>query len=281
MSSAARKMVPLRDSDGVQRSVHYFDSGKVPGCDSRPLLLLCGTCQTIDTWSPHVEGLCAGRRLIIPELRCIGKNTELLPQFESLHQYAEDIAQFLEKIDISEVDVAGFSLGGRIGVAFAAHKSHLVHRLSVTGVPLNRTAKSELILRSWREGLSSACCFRSTAWSLVLNGFSGNYLRTHSHRIPHFVQRVVSNNDHEKLSILLNNAHSSDDTAAAANCAHLIQCPTQIISATEDRISDAAEEENLFKAIQNSTFVRIEGAGHLSPFEMPDVWRQHLLSFLA
>jgi pimeloyl-ACP methyl ester carboxylesterase len=271
----------ILDRDNIKRIVHYFDSGNIAKDLLPPVLLLSGTSQTISTWQPHIAEITRTRRLIIPELRCTGNKTTLLPQFDSLYDFTDDIENFVNAIGVEKVDIVGFSLGARIGLAVAAHRPHLVRRLSVTGVPLERTAVGDLILMSWRNGLTSECCFKTTAWSFVLNGFSPQFLKRNSRYIPHYVDRVISNNDYKRLAYILSNSHSPDDKAAAINCAHMVTCPTQVIAATADRISDLEQEKRLAEVIQDSHFFEIKDAGHLSPFEEPYMWREFVINFLA
>ena len=98
--------------------------------------------------------------------------------------------------------------------------------------------------------------------------------------MAHFVDKIQANNNPENLRVLLSQSHSPQDRAAAANCVHMIACPTQVIAATADRISDVEEERLLASAIDNSSFVEISEAGHLSPFEQPNLWRSHVLGFM-
>lgn len=260
----------------------YYDSDPLgvtnPGIP--PLLLLPGTCQTVSTWQPHIKELSQNRRLLIPEFRCCGTKTELLPVINSLYDFTTDLEKFLHEIQAPVVDVAGFSFGGRVALSLAAYKPELVRRLSVTGVPLQRPPLGSLVLQSWQSGLTSDVSFLSTAWAFVLNGFSEDYLKRNSRNIAHYVERVYQNNHFQNLRVLLSQSHSPDDKAAAINCVHLINCPTQVIAATADRISDIDEEKRLADAIRNCSFHHITGSGHLSPFEQPELWRNQLLSFL-
>ena len=285
VSKKKHKSTLIADVDGEKRMLYYFDSGpplKSAGEDKNlpPLLLLPGTCQTVTTWMPHVEDLSRDRRLLIPEMRCSGKNTKLLASFDSLYTFVEDLENYLFEIDESFVDIVGFSLGGRIALAFAAHKKNMVRKLSLTGVPLQRSALGELILEGWRSGLVSDSAFKSTAWAFVLNGFSDEYLKQNSRYINHYVERVYENNQRNNIHALLSQSHAPNDKAAAINCAHLISCPTQIISAGADRISDLKQEKLLANRIKASHHTVINGSGHLLPFEHPKLWREHVQSFM-
>lgn len=232
----------------------------------------------------------------------MGTRTKLMPEFDSMNDYATDIEAFLSNLNVSLVDVAGFSLGGRMAMALAVHKPHLVRKLSVTGVPYKRTAYSEKIIESWKEGLSSECCFRATAWSCVLNGFSPSYVSKNSPRIRHFVDRIIKNNDYRNLKTILFHSHDDEDKASVQNCALHLDCPVQVMGGAEDRIADIQEVLRLaevIKASQEQQKIKhnnggashakkvsdvdvhiIEGSGHSCPFEKPGEWQDNLLNFL-
>ena len=80
------KFIAIQDTDGILRRVRVFDSGTNITSSSPPLLLIGGTGQTILTYVPHIKHLSRGRRLIIPELRCQGRHTELISLNSTVEQ---------------------------------------------------------------------------------------------------------------------------------------------------------------------------------------------------
>ena len=131
----------------MKRKVFYLDIGTDSSLP--PLVLLCGTAQTVNTFSPHFRQISKHRRLIILELRCQGL-TELLSEYGTIDQHVKDFHQIIvEHLSLNHIHLAGFSFGGRVSLAIAAIHPELVGRLSVTGVPLERPAlgQSASILR--------------------------------------------------------------------------------------------------------------------------------------
>ena len=146
------RYVSIEDVDMELRGVRVFDSSLVqpqPAGSLPPVVVLGGTAQTISTFAPHIRHLSANRRLVIPELRCQGQ-TELLSYNGTLRQHVTDVENILHALEIDQrVDIVGFSFGGRIALAVAAHKPYLVSKISVTGVPWNRPPLGAMILKSW------------------------------------------------------------------------------------------------------------------------------------
>ena len=267
----------VSDVDGVRRKVKYFDSG-----GTHPVvIMLSGTAQTINTWSPHFRSFIKSRRLIIPELRCQGVSTELLTEHASIQRHLIDIELILNNLKLDKVDVVGFSFGGRIAIALSCCKPSLTRSLSITGVPLERPFLGSAILQSWREGLSSNS-MRECAWSFLLNGYSEAFIERNYHRLPQYVDMICESNDPSRLLSLMVSCHSDDnaDPYSVSQCAKHIACPTQIIASANDRIAGLPSVEALSHAIAGSKFHVIDKCGHLLPFENPLEWRKTVLQFL-
>ena len=274
------KFAKVLDVDGVERNMRYLDIGNDNSLP--PILILGGTAQTISTFYPHVRPISRARRLIIPELRCQGE-TDLLSQYATIQQHIKDLDILLKIINVYKIHLAGYSFGGRIGIAFCANYGTIVSKLSVTAVPLKRPMLGNLILKSWQDSLERNN-LRDCAWSFMLNGYSNIFLEKYSDRIPSFVDIVIKNNKDPKnlLDLLINSHVSDEDPFSVMKCSQKITCPTQIIGAKHDRIAGLIAVSELAKFITetNSNVIYHEvDTGHLAPFEQPNQWRKLILDF--
>ena len=274
--------IEMRDIDNQQRRLRYFDShlafpsSSSSSSSSIPLVLLCGTAQTITTWAPHLRSLSQSNRLIIPEMRGQGQ-TELLSTHSTLSQHIEDLYSFLIQNNLTKINLCGFSLGGRICVAFASKYPQYINKLSITGVPLNRPGLGQLILQSWKEGLEHNE-YQSIAWSFILNGFSNQFLYKNYKTIPKLINNLMEENNLNKLKDLLQ--HSNASLSSFIN-KESFTFPIQIIYSDEDRLAGNNSERELGNYLSNqSEFLFIEHCGHLIPFEKPTQWRTNLIAFL-
>lgn len=308
----------LTDVDGSEREIHYFDSH--PNLETQstsstshpthkysPLILLGGTAQTISTFGPHLRPISANRRLIIPELRGQGRKTTLRSDHATIFQQIADLSNFIKTLNLDQgnqtVDMAGFSFGGRVCLAFAAHMPHLVRRLSITGVPLQRPMVGALVLQSWKESLGAVFTngmmnidedeanrhLRTCAWSFILNGYSDAFLSKYHHRISSFVDMVVKANNCTTLYHLMEMSHTNCGEAyTVSGCASKIKeeetcnkLRIQVISCDQDRIAGTESVLDLHNMLGNerSTYECLIG-GHLVPFEDPNTWRRKVLKFL-
>ncbi len=280
LTSSTGKLCALPDVDGRTRHVHYYDSGIVagPGADLPPIVILGGTAQTIDSYAPHIRPITKHRRLLIVEMRCQGR-TELLPEYGTIQQHVQDFKSIAAALNITKCDLVGFSFGGRVSLAVAAHTS-LVRRLSVTGVPLRRPTLGSTILRSWKEGLKHGE-MRSCAWSFIINGYSDKFLEKFAPKLSLFVEIVVKANDPKKLYHLLEHSHIVEDAHpySIPSCCERVACPTQVIAALSDRIAGHREVLELAASLKDGRSAEMQG-GHLVLFEDPVRWRSLVMEFL-
>ena len=263
--------------NGESKLVYYIDKGG--DTTKPPLVLLAGTAQTIDTYTPHINQISKGRRLIIPELRGQGR-TELDSSICTIEQQVYDLEQILLKLGIENIHLSGFSFGGRVALAFAAHKPHMVSKLSITAIPLIRPALGKVVLESWMDALQRGC-MRESAWAFVINGYSSKFLERNAERISLYVDMVTNSNDPTKVYNLMSQSgkHIPGSVYSIPHCAGLVCCPTQVIAASEDRIAGLEPVRQLAAAIKDSQYAEMH-TGHLAPFEEPLVWRRHLMDFM-
>ena len=306
--------IPMLDIDGKWRELHYFDSvdqfgeDKTAAENKNILVILCGTAQSIPTWSLHTRQLAKSRRVLIPELRSQGRTTSLLVENSCLSQHVADLRQFLERVlprggdgdnqHSPKVDLVGFSLGGRIGLSFAEAHPSLVGSVSVTGVPHLRPYLGQLILRSWLDGLQNQEDYRKTAWSFFENGVTSKFLERNQRSMRLMVDDVMNANDARRLRHVLENALASGGGFGVSPNTHhglvepdhgrlRLRCPAQVIASEEDRIAGSGSELRLAKLIDEyhahglqCRFDKISNCGHLAPFERPAQWRKLVLDFL-
>jgi pimeloyl-ACP methyl ester carboxylesterase len=240
-----------------------------------------GTAQTIPAYSANIQALSRKHRVIIIELRGQG-STELSSSYATTKQQIADIHNILPKIigHQTPIHLAGYSFGGRIALAYAAHHPSFVSRLSITGVPLQRSATGRIIIRSWLEALQRNN-LRDCAWSLVLNGYSDEMLSKMEKKIGSAVDYIVEANDPVRLYDLIRLSHELDPQSAFAvhNCALQIKCPTQVIAGRYDRIAGFDETVKLSQTIPGAQLVSFD-AGHSIPFEKTSQWCRTLSDFL-
>jgi pimeloyl-ACP methyl ester carboxylesterase len=120
--------------------------------DGRPLLLLHGWGVSSELFTPILDALQAGRRLIVPDLPGFGATAEPATPW-SVHDYAAWCVALLDRLGIETCDLIGHSNGGRIGIVMAATYPGRVQRMVLAGsagIRPRRTLRGVARVRSYK-----------------------------------------------------------------------------------------------------------------------------------
>lgn len=112
-------------------TLHFIDKG-----EGFPLILLHGNGENSSYFSSQIEYFSKTRRVIAPDTRGHGKSPRGDMPF-TLSQFAEDLKNLLDSLNITKADILGFSDGGNIALLFALKYPQYVNRLILNGANLN------------------------------------------------------------------------------------------------------------------------------------------------
>jgi pimeloyl-ACP methyl ester carboxylesterase len=97
-----------------------------------PLLCLQHFRGNLDNWDPAlVDPLAADRDVILLDNRGVGGSTGVVP--DNVEDMARDVSRFIGELELAQVDLLGFSLGGFIAQEIALVRPRLVRRLVLAG----------------------------------------------------------------------------------------------------------------------------------------------------
>lgn len=96
------------DDTAINYEVHGAAHGET-------LLLLPGLLGSLGQWQRFVQPLSAGFRIILIDLRGHGRSENKQPALEPARM-AQDIAGLLDHLGVEQAHVAGYSLGGYLGL---------------------------------------------------------------------------------------------------------------------------------------------------------------------
>lgn len=118
--------VPTATTQGANGiEYHYRRFGNPAG---RPLVLLQHFRGNLDNWDPLLlDALAEGREVIAFDNTGVGASTGIVPP--SVTQMAHDALAFLSVLDLTRVDLLGFSLGGFVAQELALIRPDAVGRI--------------------------------------------------------------------------------------------------------------------------------------------------------
>jgi len=107
----------------------YRDLGPKTG---EPVVFLTHLAAVLDNWDPRVvDGIAAKHRVITFDNRGVGASTGKAA--DTIEAMAADAVTFIRALDLQQVDLLGFSLGGMIAQVIAQKQPQLVRRLILAG----------------------------------------------------------------------------------------------------------------------------------------------------
>ncbi len=111
----------------------------------RPLVLLHGAYMTVDMMGPLLRGLAEGRQVVAPELQGHGRTADADRPI-TYEAMADDTAGLVRHLDLEEVDVVGFSLGGAVALQLALRHPALVRRLVVISAGFRHDGMQQVLI---------------------------------------------------------------------------------------------------------------------------------------
>jgi pimeloyl-ACP methyl ester carboxylesterase len=117
--------------NGLQMYYEIHGSGGVP------LVILHGAFGTVDMFGPLVPALAETRQVITVEMQGHGRTADVDRPL-TYEQLADDVAALVQYVDIEQVDVFGYSMGGFTAQQVAIRHPDLVRKLVVASASFNR-----------------------------------------------------------------------------------------------------------------------------------------------
>jgi len=261
--------------------LHYQDRG-----EGAPVVLIHGWPLNERSWEPQIVALLdAGHRVVTYDRRGFGSSS----QPESGYDYdtfAADLSVLLETLDLRDVTLVGFSMGGGEVVRYLAkYGSDRIARAVLAGAVPPYLYKSE---DNPDGGLDDE----------TIAGFENGVEEDRNAFLDGFATNFFSANG--ELTVSEEDRQYAVDMAAEASTPAILGCieafartdfredmpkidvPTLVIHGDADAIVPfEVSGKRSHEAIANSTLVLVEGGPHGFNTSHPDRFNQELLAFLG
>ena len=262
----------------VQTARLTFEIRTSGSTDGVPLLLLHGSHATSRWWEPFFAILPESIYAVAPDLRGCGQSTHTQDGYE-IEDQAEDVAELVQALSLSDFDLVGHGSGGAIAIEYALRYSQRLRSLIlVDSVPIEGAftpLQGLQLLSQMREDRSMLEQALSTLFSSVPpptmteKEFEG------------FFEQLV------------------DDAAAMAPAAftavaealgrwnrveeaHRLTLPTLLVLGTEDIIIERDAATRSLLAIPGASNLEIlRGIGHSPMIESPVVLAERIIDFIT
>ena len=293
--------------------------------DPPPLIVCVGMAQTVQNWAHHLQKLShdgggTRRHVLLYQPAGLGRledGDDLAWEKDlSLPAQASYLLATIKEAFVDGsvhhpdhplvVDLAGFSLGGRIVLATAVQllrqqpqgpSQIQIRKIHLTGVSWNRSEYGRLQIESWKEHLHSKRDkgdLRAFAGSAIRASYSAPYLWQKRHQVEsQWIPNLCQCHTAAGLYQLLQQAHHNDDDeneewSVPAMAQKLVQgtnnnyCKIdgRLLVGREDLMAPWDRVQILAQELQWPVTV-IPDVGHAVPLEAPRAWREDVLQHLA
>ena len=214
-------------------------------------------------WQEQVKGLSSRVNTLAIDLP--GRGRSIDEGRHTISDYAEDVAGFLNEIDIPDPILCGLSMGGAIvqQILLAYPKRLKAGILIATGARMEvAPAFFETIEKDYKgfAGWLSKICVSK---------------KTDPHRADPFREDLLRCRPEVTISDF-----EACDRFDVVDQISAINSPVLVVTAEEDKLTPPKFGEVLEKQIKSATRVHIIDAGHIVPVEKPDEVNKTIIKFL-
>ena len=255
------------------RSTRYLEAGA-----GWPVILLHAFPLNADMWRPQLEQVPDGWWMIAPDLRGFGPAAEIPSggRPPTMDDFADDVDELMDALEISEAAVGGLSLGGYVTFALCRRAPSRFNAMILADTrpqadtPEGREARRKMIELVHARGASAVA-------DEMLPKLLGSTTRNTRPQLVATVRQMIESASVDAIAgaidAMLGRPDSTGDLPAIA-------WPTLVIVGAEDGITPLADAEAMQVGIARSRLVLLPEAGHLSNLETPDAFSRAVADFL-
>jgi 3-oxoadipate enol-lactonase len=257
------------EANGITMSYDDF------GHSSIPVILIHGFPFNKSSWQPQIDFLQMTKRVIAYDIRGFG-NSSVNDDEVSMDVFADDLIKLMDALKIEKSIICGLSMGGYI-VLNALHRFPerfeavvLCDTQCVADSSEIKEKRHATIKQIECDGLSD---FADNFVSSVLSKATASSRKQ-------LVEELKSTILSTPVKTITNTISSLAQRKEMREHIKNISVPTLVLCGIEDMVTPVDQSSFLIKQIPNATLHSINGAGHLSNLEQPEIFNKHLGDFI-
>lgn len=251
-NTSVGKYIPI---DDVNLYYELYGQGQ-------PIILLHGNGSSIGAFSNQIPALSSKYKVYAIDSRAQGRSSDSTKDL-SYKLMADDVANFIKTLGLSNVNIVGWSDGGNIGIELAFAYPELVNKVVTIGANYNHENFLAEVDRFEME--KNDPLIVSTSNWVKQNQTSLERLSSNPAKLPLI---------RKKLAILMEKYPNFTPDSLKK-----IQTPFLVIAADHDIIT-IDHTVSLYKHLPNAYLFIVPNASHLSLAEFPNLINSEILRFL-
>jgi len=266
-----RSGLKIKSIDIKDHEVSYFEGGK-----GEVVLLIHGFTSEKEIWIRFAKLLTDKYRVIIPDLPGHGETTACFKCNYGIHSQAFYLKQFVDKLNLDNINLVGNSMGGSISISFTYNFQTKVKSLGLFnsgGVSSPKPSEFNKLLKQGKNPF------------YINNKKDFNYLFDLSMESKPFLPWPVKSIMYKKY-IERNKINKkiykdiSQKLWSSEDLLKNISVPVLILWGADDRLIDVSCVDIFNKKLPNSHKVIMENIGHCPMIEDPKKTAMHYHKFL-
>jgi 3-oxoadipate enol-lactonase len=242
-----------------------------------PFVLIHGHPFNHTMWYPQIVDFSDDYQVITPDLRGYGDSSLPHPENTKFEDYATDILQLLDYLNVGRFHLAGLSMGGQIIMEIFRQAPDRVKSLifadTFAGLdtPEVKQGRYDTADRLEKEGMAAY------ADEVIYKMIRPEHVASMPEVAEHVIKMMKATAPAGAATALRARAERIDYLSKVLP---KINVPTLVIVGREDEFTPVSKAEELKANLQNCKLVIIEDAGHMPNLEHPEEFNQVVTYFL-
>ncbi len=242
--------------------IYYTISRRGPSTTT-PLLLIHGAGGMNLSWPPQIRHL-ADTTVLALDLPNHGRSAP--KAFDTLEEIASLVLDWLDRLEIAEIDCCGHSMGGAISLLMALQAPHRVRKLILIGSAARLAVNPTLLEFSSNPDTLPQAVELLIKWSFAPS-------------TPQRIRELTARRLLEGHPLMLYRDLSACNQFDLTRKLNQIQQPTLLLTGELDRMTPVANAQWLADNLPQVQLEIIPDAGHMVVLEQPDRIAQLLWKF--
>ncbi len=262
----------------------YIDEGEGP----ETIIFIHGLGSYLPAWKKNIDVLSKSYRCIAIDLPGYGKSSKN-PHSGLMSFYAKTVAEFIDKLDLGKVTLAGHSMGGQLSiVATLQYPQKVKNLILVDPAGFERFHPGQ---RLWFKEVMTPNLVRLTSVEAIETNLASNFYNMPQDAMFMIEDRIAMRtaDDFENYCYAVSQSVAGMVDEPVFDKLKYIKQPTLILFGENDnlipnRYLNPGKTAPIAKAganeIKNSKLVLVPKCGHFLMFEKPDIFNTEVEKFL-